>query len=62
MPHISGITCPTFPVIVSLSWHSPPPVSDVSAGPFVVNCSKSNLMSQTAGMNKEATELHFDLD
>ena len=47
-PHISGITWPVLTVVVSISWHKPPLVSAVSAGPFVVNRSKSKRRSHTA--------------
>ncbi len=48
---VSGLTIVLLTtVVVKLSWQAPPLVSEVSAGPFVVNCSKSNRTSQTAKM------------
>ena len=48
IPQISGIAWPVFVVIVKISWQRPPLISVVRAGAFVVNCSKSSLISQTA--------------
>ena len=51
MPQISGIAWPVFVVMVKISWQRPPLISVVRAGAFVVNCSKSSLISQTAKTN-----------
>ena len=49
-PQISGMTWPVLTVVVSISWHKPPPTSVVRAGPNVENLSKSKRTSQTARM------------
>ena len=42
-PHIFGIGRLVEVVVVNESWHAPPPVSLVSAGPLIKKFSKSSL-------------------